>query len=180
MRSTSLKVYQMSLSSFHFQIPPVYGELSIQSQMALLPYQRYNTALAGWVSQKSYLGEICSSFESAIAFEVNGDQFVLGHSDLDDDMGCILTSLVSSCLCSTASCCVSHACNCCGKAVATPAVAKSVATRVVYALQLLLFALLAWVFNNLPHWTHDSWVMQHIPCMTQFEGLTRGVFTPFL
>jgi hypothetical protein len=45
-------------------------------------------------------------------------------------------------------------------------VAKSVATRVVYAVHLLLFALVAWLFNNLPHWTKGTWIMRHLPFIT--------------
>lgn len=85
-------------------------------------------------------------------------------------MGCFLSSLVSSCLCSTASCCISQTCNCCGKAISTPSVAKSIATRVIYALQLLLFAFVAWIFNNLPHWSENSWILRHIPGLKACEN----------
>jgi len=36
-------------------------------------------------------------------------------------------------------------------------------TRVVYAFQLMVWAILAWILSNLPTWTKDNWLLAHIP-----------------
>lgn len=71
--------------------------------------------------------------------------------------------LLSCCICSTASCCANSLCNCCCRAFRC-GLKKSVATRLVYTIQLVFFTVIAWLFNVLPHWTKKyEWAWNKIP-----------------
>lgn len=71
--------------------------------------------------------------------------------------------LLSCCVCSTASCFANSLCNCCCKAF-NFGVKKSVATRLIYTIQLVIFTAIAWLFNVLPHWTKKyEWAWNKIP-----------------
>jgi hypothetical protein len=60
------------------------------------------------------------------------------------------------------SCCVGQLCRCFGSAVSCK---KSLATRFAYALQLLVFAFIAWLLSNLPYWVDNNAWLSKIPVL---------------
>jgi len=59
------------------------------------------------------------------------------------------------------SCCASEACKCCVQ----KGCRKSVATRLGYAVMLLLVTVLSWFLQNLPIWTDGHFFLIHIPVL---------------
>eukprot|EP01111_Echinosteliopsis_oligospora_P007692 TRINITY_DN2295_c0_g1_i1.p1 TRINITY_DN2295_c0_g1~~TRINITY_DN2295_c0_g1_i1.p1 ORF type:complete len:462 (-),score=119.91 TRINITY_DN2295_c0_g1_i1:3-1388(-) len=72
-------------------------------------------------------------------------------------------SLLTTCACGAASCCVSMTCNLCGKSFTCQ---KSAATRGMYVFQFILISVIAYIFS---YWAHD-W-FKDVPVLKQCDEM---------